>query len=172
MATGTVVGAVAGALAGAVGGLLTADVRSALGALLALAAAGLGLAELVGHRVRIVQIDRETPFAWLESGRMRWAARNGMTLGFGAFTRLGFWLWFVIPCGALLSGSALVGALGWGAYAFVRTAGAGWILLLTDRRRLNPEKGDALLRQSGRARGAASAQLFVVGVLALLALGM
>jgi hypothetical protein len=170
--TGTIVGAAAGALAGAAGSLLPADAKSALGALLALAAMGLALAELTGHRVTLVQIDRETPYAWLEAGPIRWAIRNGANLGFGGLTRLGFWLWFVIPVGALLSGRPLIGALGWGTYALVRTASAGWLLLLVDRRRLDPEKGDALLREVGRARVATSAQLLTVGLLTLLAVGL
>jgi hypothetical protein len=170
--TGTIVGVSAGALAGAAGSLLTADARSALGALFALAATGLGLTELTGHRVALVQIDRETPYAWLEAGPIRWAIRNGANLGFGGLTRLGFWLWFVIPLGALLGGRPLIGALGWGAYAFVRTASAGWLLLLVDRRRLDPEKGDALLREVGRAGVATSAQLLAVGLSALLAIGL
>jgi hypothetical protein len=170
--TGTIVGATAGALAGAAGSLLTADGRSALGALFALAAAGLGLVELTGHRVVLIQIDRETPYAWLEAGPVRWAIRNGANLGFGGLTRLGFWLWFVIPVGAVLSGRPLIGALGWGAYALVRTASAGWLLLLVDRRRLDPEKGDVLLREVSRARVATSAQLLAIGLSALLAIGL
>lgn len=170
--TGTIVGAIAGAVAGAAGDLLTADARSALGALVALAAAGVGLAELTGHRIALVQIDRETPYAWLEAGPVRWAIRNGANLGFGGLTRLGFWLWFVIPVGAVLSGRPLVGALGWGAYALVRTASAGWLLLLVERRRLDPEKGDALLREVSRARVATSAQLLAIGLAALLAIGL
>lgn len=170
--TGTLVGAAAGALTASAGSLLTTEARSALGALFALAATGLGLAEVSGNRVALVQINRETPFFWLESGPVKWAMRNGATIGFGGLTRLGFWLWFVIPVGAIVSGSPLIGALGWGAYAFVRTASAGWLLLLTDRRRLDPEKGDALLRELGRARTATSVQLLAVGLLALLASGL
>jgi hypothetical protein len=170
--TGTLVGAAAGAFTASAGSLLTTEARSALGALFALAATAIGLAELTGHRVSLVQIDRETPFSWLLAGPVKWAARNGVTLGFGAFTRLGFWLWFVIPVGAIVSGSPLIGSLGWGAYAFVRTASAGWLLLLTDRRRLDPEKGHTLLQELGRARVAASVQLFAVGLLALLASGL
>lgn len=171
VATGVVVGGATGALAGAAGSLLTTDVRSAVGALIALAAGGVAVAELAGHRVPLVQVDRETPYSWLEAGPIRWAIRNGANLGFGGLTRLGFWLWFVIPVGAFLSGRPMIGALGWGAYALVRTASAGWLLLLVGRRRLDPEKGDALLREVGRARAAADAQLFAVGLAALFVLG-
>lgn len=168
---GTFAGMLAGAALGWMGSLLTSEFRSALAVAFSLVAIGLGLAELSGHRVALIQVDRETPYAWLRPGPLRWAMRNGAAIGFGAATRLGFWLWFVIPIGAMLSGNPLIGALGWGLYALVRTASVGGILLLVQRRQLDT-KGSALLRQSERARGLVSAQLLAIGLTAMLIVGL
>lgn len=55
--------------------------------------------------------------------------RNGAALGIGATSRVGFWLWYLIPVGALLVGSPIFGGLVYGAYGFVR-GWTVWLLLL------------------------------------------
>src|SRR5207302_1566920 len=54
----------------------------------------------------------------------RTAAYNAATLGFGFTTRIGFWLFFVIPLGAFLTGSVWMGALVYGMYAATRIVGS------------------------------------------------
>lgn len=101
--------------------------RQVHASLLGLAAMVIGASELAGP-VPLPQCNRETPQPWMDHGPLRWAIRNGLTLGCGATTRLGFWLWYVIPTGALLSGDAGVGATLYAAYGTAR--GAGALLLL------------------------------------------
>lgn len=84
----------------------------------------MGLGSLSGHARRPLQCDRETPKEWVWRGPVVWPLLNGAALGFGATTRLGFWLWYAIPGGAFLMGDPTVGAAIWGAYGFTRTSSA------------------------------------------------
>lgn len=65
----------------------------------------------------------------MHKGPLRWATRNGLALGFGATSRIGFLLWYVVPLGALLSGSPAFGAAIYGTYGLVRGVAAPLILL-------------------------------------------
>ncbi len=165
---GTASGLVAGAALGAIGGLLSPDTRAAIATVLALGAMGVGILELAGRRLRLIEVDRETPYVWLRQGPLSWAIRNGATIGLGARTRIGFWLWYVIPAGALVGGSPLLGALGYGLYGLTRTLGAGGLFVLG---RSGRATGLEILRQSNRARSIASAQLLVVGLASFIILG-
>ena len=69
----------------------------------------------------------------MQNGPLWWAIRNGVTLGFGATSRIGFLLWYVVPIGALLFGSPALGAAIYGTYELVRGAAAPAILLGTWR---------------------------------------
>jgi hypothetical protein len=132
---GTTAGAIAGAGAGALGALLSEDARVIGATVGSLALALLGLAAITGRLARPpLQCDRETPQRWARGGGgIRWGLLNGSSLGFGATSRLGFVLWYVIPMGAFLSGSAVFGAALWGLYGFVRMAGAGAIWVAMER---------------------------------------
>lgn len=87
---------------------------------------GVGIAGLVSGS-RPLQCDRETPVAWVKKGPIAWPLLNGAALGFGATSRLGFWLWYFIPIGAFLMAQPLMGAAIWAAYGFTRTASAGLV---------------------------------------------
>jgi hypothetical protein len=65
----------------------------------------------------------------MHRGPLGWATRNGLALGIGATSRIGFWLWYVMPVTALLSASPLAGAAIYGLYGALR-AGGVWVLLL------------------------------------------
>lgn len=74
-------------------------------------------------RVQLLpQRDRETEQALLDRGPMHWALRNGALLGLAFPSRLGTWLWYVVPVGALATADPLAGALAYGLYGFVRLA--------------------------------------------------
>lgn len=165
---GTASAALAGAVLGICGGLVSPTARAAVATVLALAAVCLGAVELSGRRVPVLQLDRETPYGWLERDPLHWAVRNGAALGFGARTRLGFWLWYVIPIGAFLSASPVLGACGYGLYGLTRTLSAGGILFLEVRRE---RTAVSLLRQGASARRLASAQLVVIGLATILIAG-
>jgi hypothetical protein len=124
---GAAAGALAGATGGALGQLLSDDLRIILATLLSAVLAGLGLAAVTGKFARPPsQCDRETPQRWARGGGgVRWGLYNGSALGFGAFSRVGFVLWYVIPAGAVLSASPAFGAALWGIYGLARTGSAG-----------------------------------------------
>lgn len=107
------------ALTGAVLGLLGAALEPALRALLAVVAA---LTVAVGVVVRPVpwQLDRETNTAWLLYQDWRTAAYNGFALGLGFTTRIGFWLFYLVPLSAFVMGNPLHGAIGYAVFAMSR----------------------------------------------------
>jgi hypothetical protein len=163
-AAGTGAGALAGALLGLLGGLVPVDVRVATAVILSLAIGVVAMVELAGRRVPLLQMDRETPYGWLAPGPLWWALRNGASLGFGARTRLGFWLWYVIPLGALLAADPILGAVGYGLYGFTRTAGVAGLVRL-ERRGLFTDVD--VLRSSWAARIVTNAQLVLIAVLTI-----
>lgn len=166
---GTITGVAVGALLGAVGGLIPLSGRAAIATVLSAPAIFIGVLELSGRRVRVLQIDRETPYEWLAPGPLKWAVRNGTAIGFGGRTRLGFWLWYVIPIGALVSASPLLAATGWGIYSFCRTFGAGLMAALERRSWFTDIE---LLRYASQARMATNSQLVMVGVGTILLVGL
>lgn len=103
---GTRAGALAGGVVGGMGAPLSPSVRLVLATIGALAVL---VAALLGNPPW--QPDRETPRAWLRYGDWRTAATNGVVLGLGFPTRLGFWLWYLVPLAAFASGSPSTGAL-------------------------------------------------------------
>lgn len=152
-------GLAGGALLGAVGSVLSHDVRVALVSVLAVPAIVLGGIELVGHRLQPLQCDRETPQAWVRLGPLRWAMLNGIALGSGGWSRIGFWLWYTVPIGALLMGNPVLSGLLFGTYSFVRGA-AVWVIVF-----------GIVRRRAGYARwllgGARVARVVTAGLLVL-----
>jgi hypothetical protein len=165
-------GVTAGALLGVIGGKVALDLRLIGTSLLAIGAIAIGGLELSNRRLGLPQHNCETPQHWMNAGALRWAARNGWTLGLGVMSRIGFWLWYVIPFGALLSGQVVFGALLYGSYSLARGA-AVWVIILGPRRRIG---GDAialwLLGQTSTARMLTAGQLMLVGVAVALAFGV
>lgn len=168
-ASGLVAGAFVGATLGLVGSLVSGEVRAALAALGAMIAIAIGTVEAFGSRVPLIQLDRETPFRWLKPGAIQWAIRNGMSLGIGAGSRLGFWLWYVIPLGSFLSGDLVVGAVGFGLYGLTRTVGARGIAFLDMHFGVSTER---LLRFSTQARRLTAMQLILMGASTLVVVGV
>jgi hypothetical protein len=165
-----VAGLVAGAILGTAGGLLPLDIRLAMGSILAIAAIVIGSLELAGRRTQLLQIDCETPQRWMNRGALQWATRNGLTLGFGATTRIGFWLWYVIPLGAFLVGDPIAGAVIYGAYGLVRALGAPAMLL--GMTRLKTDFSDRLIEVHGAARVLTAGQLVILGVATAIVVGL
>jgi hypothetical protein len=144
----TLAAAAAGALtlgaAGGVGAVFPAPVRAAL--------ATTGFAVLLVAALRRStpwQRDLETPARWLELGDLRVAVWNGLALGSGAATRVGFWLWWVLPAFAFASGSPAFGALLGGVYGGTRLALSSALAAVT----LRTGSGDTVQRiLAGRSR--------------------
>jgi hypothetical protein len=165
-----VAGLVAGAALGLVGSFLPLEVRLGVGSILAIVAIAVGGLELFGRRIQPLQIDCETPQRWVNKGPWRWAARNGLTLGFGATTRIGFWLWYVIPLGAFLVGEPVAGAIIYGTYGLVRALGAVAIILAMMR--LDADISDRVLEGYNTARIFTAGQLVFLGVATAIVVGL
>ena len=166
--TGTTAAAVSGAVLGAIGGLLPVDLRASLTVLISIGAVTIGILEVRGARIFLLQFNRETPSQWLRPGPLIWAMRNGAALGIGLGSRLGFWLWWVIPLGAMLSGSVLIGAVGYGLYGFTRTGGVRVIMFVEHKFGVSTGR---LLGWSVGFRRATAAQLIVIGVSSIVIVG-
>lgn len=143
-----------------------------MGTALAIAGAGVGVAGLRGRALRPLQCNRETPQRWVHEGRLHWALKNGAALGVGAGTRLGFALWYVIPSGALLSGSAVASAALYGLYGLTRATGAGAIWLAASRKGDFDPLLDWLSAHQHRARTITSAYLAVAGAATFVIIGL
>lgn len=121
-------------IAGAI--LLTAGVVSAVAFGFVLGAFG-SMLDLLSRRVLIVgslatlsaaaltrrrpwQLDRETAATWLAYRDWRTAALNGASLGLGFTTRLGVWLYYVLPLAAIAAAEPVTGAVILGTYASTR----------------------------------------------------
>lgn len=171
-AVATVAAVTTGALLGFLGGLIPNDVRVGGATLLALAAVAIGVLELRSKGVRLPQVNHETPRSWIHAGGLRWAARNGWALGIGAMSRIGFWLWYVVPISALLSGHPLLGATLYGTYGFVR-AGSAWLRFFGPLRRMSTDTVDLwLLHHYQAARKLAAGLLLLVGVTTAIVVGL
>ena len=166
----TVAGLLAGAALGTLGSLLPLHVSLAVGSILAIAAIAVGGLELFGRRTQPWQFDCETPQRWVDRGAWTWATRNGLTLGFGATSRIGFWLWYVIPLGAFLIGEPGAGAAIYGTYGLVRALGAPAILL--GMMRLKTDVSDRLIQGYASARVLAAGQLVFLGVATAIVVGL
>lgn len=88
----------------------------------------LGILEAFARRVPLLECNRETPQRLLASGALRGAIANGLRLGHGLSTRVGFSLWYLVPIGAFLSGGATRGAIVYGSYGLTRGLGP-WALI-------------------------------------------
>lgn len=106
---------ISGALLGAAGAFVEQPSRLILGAL-ALAA----ISAAASIRRRPWQLDRETNERWLLYEDWRTAVYNAAVLGVGFASRIGFWLFLLIPVGAFLTGEVLAGATIYGSYGASR----------------------------------------------------
>lgn len=165
-----VAGLVAGAVLGVLGGLLPLHIRLAVGSVLAIVAIALGGLEFFGYRTQPLQFDCETPQRWVNKGAWQWATRNGLTLGFGATSRIGFWLWYAIPLGAFLLGEPIASAIIYGTYGLVRALGA--VAIILGMRRLGDDMLDRLMEGYGTARILTAGQLVVLGVATAIVVGI
>jgi hypothetical protein len=164
-------GLTAGIVLGFAGSLLSLEFRLAIGSVLSLLAIAAGSLELLGRRVRLPQFDCETPRRWVDKGALRWAIQNGLALGFGATSRIGFLLWYVVPLGALLSGGPVLGATLYGAYGLVRGVAAPLMMLVMGRIK-EANLSQWLILHNTSARVLAAGQLVLLGVAVAVAIGL
>ena len=163
-------GIIAGAALGALGSVIPVPARVAGASVLSVAAVVAGVLSLVG-RTHVLQCNRETPQRWVRAGPVCWALRNGATLGVGATTRIGFWLWYAVPLGALFLAHPVWGALVYGIYAGTRGM-AVWGILLVLAPRYGESYASWLLTHGSVARMATAGYLIVLGVVGVLVVGL
>lgn len=137
--SGTSFAALLGGLIGWVGGETPSGVRAVVGTLGAIV---LVIAAMF-PRLPMPQRNVETEQSLLSRGPIFWAVLNGGLLGIAITSRIGFWLWYVVPLASFLVGSWWAGALVYGWYglwrlfvivvlaAFVRRGSAHWADRLT-----------------------------------------
>lgn len=163
----TAAGAVVGAALGAVSATASDDARLALATLTGLLGLGFAVAALTGHPVPVLQRNTESPQRWLRLPPKVWSTANGAVLGLGFTSRLGSWAWYLVPVGALLSGSAAGGALVYGAYAFARL-GTSVVIAVVAHARPEVDWGARLFSCRPRARSSETILLLGASALALL----
>jgi hypothetical protein len=168
--TSALAGLVTGAVLGAAGSLLPLDFRLAAGSILAVLAIAVGGLEFFGRRVQPPQFDCETPQRWVHKGPLGWATRNGLTLGFGATSRIGFWLWYVIPLGAFLVGDPWFGATIYGTYGLVRALAA--VLIFLGILRFKVDISDWLMERYGTVRVMTAGKLVFLGMALTIVVGL
>jgi hypothetical protein len=119
---GTLASLATGAALGFLGSFVPPAIRLTLLSVVVAGLAVVGLTQLISRRViKPWQLDRETSQRWLRRGVTSWSVKNGMALGFGATSRLGYWLWYLVPVGAFVSGEATSAAVIYGLYGLSRT---------------------------------------------------
>lgn len=114
--SGTLGGATAGAAVGMAGNLVSRDGTITAGTVFALA---LVVAPMVSPQ-RLPEVNRETDQSLLSLGPFRWAAANGFLLGLGFTSRIGYWIFYLVPVGCLVARSPAFGAVIWTTYGFTR----------------------------------------------------
>lgn len=119
----------------------------------------LALLEVCRVAARPLQCNRESARLWVDQSTSQWALKNGFAMGVAVSTRLGYWCWYALPFGVVVSGSAVYGCAAFGIYGFVRGTVAPLALLalmlrrdyrrvaswLLDRRSLSCRLSGALL---------------------------
>lgn len=163
-----IAGVALGAILGFLGSGLSSSARLGLVALVGFVAIAAGIVALPPFEMSPPQLDRETDQRWMNRGAWRGAVLNGLALGAGFTTRIGFWLWYLIPVAAFLSGSAWHGAIVYGTYALARGL-APWALIVAaawDRAPgLDVERvGDWLAARRYRIRVLAAAEVAAIGI--------
>jgi hypothetical protein len=91
-------------------------------------------------------------------------------LGFGATSRIGFWLWYAVPLGAFLIGEPVAGAIIYGTYGLVRALGA--VVIILGMIRLDTDISDRIIEGFDTARILTAAQLVFLGVATAIVVGL
>jgi hypothetical protein len=157
--------ALLGGLLGALGAALSASTRHWLVFGVSLLGTAFGGAELLGRRVWLLQRDHETNQSWMRFGATVNSAANGVAIGLGFSTRIGYWLWYVLPVVAVFYGSWQIGILLFVVYSSIR---AGIAVLLSSVGEKNKETShrlqDRLASLNPVMRTACAGALVVVSI--------
>lgn len=119
----------------------------------------------------VPQWNRETPQAWLQYGAVRWSIVNGLALGSGLFSRIGFLGWYLIPLACLAYGNPLAGALIFGTYGLMRGSLIWPMLVILARASAQTDFSGRLLAQKHAAERASAYLVVCISCLILVAVG-
>lgn len=173
LVSSTLAAALLGGILGWVGAQASLEVRLAVATLLGLAGALVGAVEVLGRRIKVPQCDVETPQAWVKESSWKWATKNGIALGMGAFSRIGFPLWYVIPMGSLLLASPAAGGAIYGSYGLFRAFPACAMYWIEYRYRFKVEPiSTAVVRAHVQVRALTAAYLMLFALSVVLVVGM
>lgn len=165
VASAAVAATLLGSILGWLGGRVIADDRVVATTVVLLVASVPAVLGVAGRKLRPLELDVETPQTWVQHGPLLWAARNGAALGTGILSRVGFWLWYVVPVSAFLSGRTWFGATVYGSYALFRAAPAWAIVWATSRGGVATEDpGEVMMSFRPLADRVSAATLWVVVV--------
>jgi hypothetical protein len=116
-----IAGAAAGLLLGSVGLTVSSDARTSIVAALAALGVAIGVLEATAtRRVPLVQRNRETRREWVFRRPVAGSFGTGFVIGAGFLTRVGFWIWYVVPLTCFAVASPVLGAVIFGCYSFIR----------------------------------------------------
>jgi hypothetical protein len=157
-----------GSLLGVSGAMVSQPTRDALLSMAAFALLALGILDLANHPVRLIQFDRGRPHPSANSSPLKWTIKNGSALGTGFSSRIGFWMWFLIPVSSYWTGDFAKGAFVFGVYGLCRSASV-WLVAKAFHRRLGKQVGTEvwLVSQVGNASMISSFVAVLVGAFLL-----
>lgn len=163
-------GVILGAMLGFLGSWVNADVRIAAASLLGVVAVVIGVLELY-DKTSVLECDKETPQSWVHHGPIIWPIENGLALGCGATSRIGFWLWYVIPLSSLLSGKVEYGALIYATYSFTRGMSI-WFIIFGLTRLVKEDWTVWLLKNRTNMRLLSATHLILLGLFVIIVFGI
>lgn len=166
-------GAASGAALGWAGSALGGDARAAVGTTLLLAVTLAGGVDLLIRPVPMLQLDRETSQSWLHLGSVAWPIVNGLALGTGFLSRIGFLLWYMIPITCLVVGQVPAGAVIFGTYGLTRGLSVfGWFAYMSACRLGQGEVAEVLYARKQPGAALSGGLLVVFGLAALISVGI
>lgn len=166
LASSAVAAIAVGALLGFLGSFIAVEARASIGALIGCVLIVIGGLDILGYAPTVLEFDRETPQRWMSQGPIRASLLNGWVLGVGILSRIGFWLWYVIPFGSFLFGEVVVGAIVFGSYGALRGLFSLALMLRRTPRSPSTEAVRWLIRARSIAQASSAVQAVVIGAVA------
>lgn len=167
----TITGVLVGVALGLVGKCIALETRIILATVAVVAGLVIGAIDLAIVHIPVVERNCETPRRWLRYGALRWAIVNGVALGLGFTSRVGYWIWYLIPVASLLFADVILGAAVYSAYALFRGMSV-WITIWRWRRFSDVDDMRGPFPRFAMARRVMSAQLIVISLISVLVVGL
>jgi hypothetical protein len=132
-----------------------------------------GGVDLLVRPVSMLQLDRETNQSWLHLGSIGWPIVNGLALGTGFLSRIGFLLWYLIPIICLVIGQVPAGAVIFGTYGLTRGLSVfGWFAYMNACQLGQGEIAEGLYGRKQPGAALSTGLLVAFGLAALISVGL